>query len=165
MEGGRLRRDQREPEAEGPVGSPLPRALRVFLAAPGRFAGKLGDGSRPWPGEVVWAGPVEGPRQASAFRLSGVAGAPDGKGAARTEPSSEGWWLTEFEDRSSPRPGTDEVYFERAADQGPRERPPIVAVTYREVYVTPWWHGAVYVGSLGALALGGALLWRTLRRS
>ena len=35
------------------------------------------------------------------------------------------WWLTEFEDRSSPRPGTDEVYFRTAADQavpGPQVR-------------------------------------------
>jgi hypothetical protein len=154
----------REPEAEGPVGSPLPRTLRVFLAAPARFAGKLGDGSQPWPGQVVWSGPVESSRQSNAFRLSGLAGTPDGKGTARTPPSSEGWWLTEFEDRSSPRPGTDEVYFEKAADQSTLERPPIVVVTHREVYVTPWWHGAVYVGVPVVLAVGGLVLWRVLRR-
>ena len=35
-------------------------------------------------------------------------------------------WLTEFEDHSTPRPGTDEVYFKPDADQSPVARPPII---------------------------------------
>ncbi len=156
----------REPVAEAPAGGPLPRTLRVFLAAPARFAAKLGDGSKTWPGQVVWSGPVESNRQSEAFRLAALASAPgpDGKLISRTPPAPEGWWLTEYEDRSSPRPGTDEVYFEKAADQTPVARPPIIIITTRDVVVTPWWHGAVYYGVPVALVVGGLALWRVLRR-
>ncbi len=156
----------REPETEVAVNNPLPRTLRVFLAAPARFAGKFGDGAKPWPGQVVWSGPVESNRQSEAFRLSAVTSVPgaDGMLVTRTPPAPEGWWLTEFEDRSSPRPGTDEVYFEKAADQSRVERPPIIVWTTREVIITPWWHGAVYYGVPIALVVGGLLLWRVVRR-
>jgi hypothetical protein len=39
-------------------------------------------------------------------------------------------WLTEFEDRASPRQGTDEVYFAPAQDQSVLERP--VNIVYIE---------------------------------
>ncbi|HYV36960.1 MAG TPA: hypothetical protein VE988_14735, partial [Gemmataceae bacterium] len=35
----------------------------------------------------------------------------------------ETWWLTEFEDKSSPRPGTADLYFSVAGDQNPVARP------------------------------------------
>ncbi len=143
----------REPEAEVPAGGHAPRTLRVFLAAPARFAGKLGAGE--WPGRTVWSGPVDGGVQGTLFKSATMDPAP----------AADGWWLTEFEDRSSPRPGTDEVYFACAADQTPVARPPIIVTNVREVVVTPWWHGAVYVGVPVMLALGGLLAWRLLRRA
>ena len=36
------------------------------------------------------------------------------------------WFLTEYEDRSSPRPGVDEVYFTPSSDQSTVARPPVV---------------------------------------
>jgi hypothetical protein len=62
------------------------------------------------------------------------------------------WWLTEFEDRSTPRPGTDEVYFERSLDRGVVARAPIIVTTYKN----PWWAGPLAVVVL--LAIGGAAL-------
>lgn len=144
----------REPEAEAPAGGPAPRELRVFLAAQARFEGKLGDGAKAWPGQTVWSGPLVPALMGGVFADAKLIPAP----------AAEGWWLTEFQDTSSPRPGTDEVYFERSADQSPVERPPHVITTRREVVVTPWWHGAVYAGGLAALALGGVVLWRVLRK-
>ena len=67
-----------------------------------RLGGKLGDGSKPWPGNTVWADEIESKQWSNLFRHANL----------WALPATEGWWLTEFEDRSSPRPGTDEVYFE-----------------------------------------------------
>jgi hypothetical protein len=144
----------REPAAEA-TAPPLPRLLRVFVAAPGRFAGKLGDGSKHWPGEVVWSGPVGRERLGGMFAQLKLTPAP----------AADAMWLTEFEDRSSPRPGTDEVYFERDADQSPVERPPVIVTSFRTVYRTPWWHGALYIGVPAALVVGGLVTWRLLRRA
>ena len=42
-------------------------------------------------------------------------------------------WLTTFEDRASPRPGKDEVYFDPAQDRAPIVPPPFI--NYNEVWV------------------------------
>jgi hypothetical protein len=156
----------REPETE-PTAHPQgeTRLLRVFIAAPGRVAGKLGAGSKPWPGQTVWSGSVDTKHWASIFSLAKLAGPPLANvGALRQPKADAGWWLTEFEDRSAPRPGTDEVYFERAADQSPVERPVQIIDRTRTVEVTPWWHMAVYVGVPVVLVLTGLIAWRMLRR-
>lgn len=157
----------REPETEPnarPAGES--RLLRVFVAAPRRFAGKLGNGSKPWPGQTVWAGAVDqGPWEGVYFH----ADPPDPKNENKPHlclpEGAYGYWLTEFEDRSSPRPGTDEVYFEPAADQTRVERPAIVLTTTRTVQVTPWWHLAAYVGVPVAVVLCGLGAWRLVRRA
>jgi hypothetical protein len=156
----------REPETE-PTAHPQgeTRLLRVFLAAPGRFTGKLGDGSRPWPGQTVWSGSVDTKNWTSIFSQAKLAGPPLADVGALSQPKADaGWWLTEFEDRSAPRPGTDEVYFERAADQAPVERPIRIIDRTRTVEVTPWWHVAVYLGVPVVLVLTGLITWRMLRR-
>lgn len=98
-----------------------PRALRVFLVTPaGRTAGTLGTAPAGWPGRTAWAD-----------RLP--AGRLDGVGTAAKLPAglpAGDLWLTEFEDRSSPRPATDEVYFGPAADQSVVHRPPHVIDVY-----------------------------------
>jgi len=142
----------REPETE-PTAQPIPRLLRVFVVAPGRFAGKLGDGTKAWPGNVVWAGPIPEGKLGGLFQQAKVA-----------NPPTAGLWLNEFEDHSSPRPGTDEVYFERDADQAPVARPPHIITNTRVIYRTPWWHGAIYFGVPAALILGVLLAWRLARR-
>lgn len=122
--------DQRDEQAKS-----VPRLLRVFVAAQGRFAGKLGDGSQAWPGKTVWADAVESQQWKDVFERAKI----------WARPATEGWWLTEFEDRSTPRPGTDEVYFEPSADTSPVYRRPAVFDH------TPWWLGALCCGSPFAL--------------
>jgi hypothetical protein len=71
-----------------------------------------------------------------------------------------GWWLTEFEDRSSPRPGTDEVYFAPANDTAVVERPP--KIVYEEAPL--WLQGLICPG--GPVALSALLVYgiRSLER-
>lgn len=94
------------------VGPPAERLLRVFFVSPDGVAhGTLGkDGV--WPASRVWADKV------SADALT-AAKLPAGPPAGELT-------LTEIEDRSSPRPGTDEVYFSKHHDQTPVHRPPVV---------------------------------------
>jgi hypothetical protein len=156
----------REPETEQTKPATEARLLRVFLAAPARYAGKLGDGTKPWPGQTVWAGPVDAPHWTALYQKLAPTQVPaNGVKPALVLPVADGFWLTEFEDRSSPRPGTDEVYFEPAADPSPVARPPRVITSTRTVVVTPWWHMAVYFGVPVALVLGGLGAWRLLRRA
>lgn len=134
--------DQRDVQAKG-----VQRLLRVFVAAKHRVSGKLGDGSTAWPGMTVWANAVTGAERGSLLAKA--------KLPAETGPGE--WWLTEFEDRSTPRPGTDEVYFEQAADLSPVARPPHVTV----VYTDPWWAPLVCLGVPALMA--GATLWAVVR--
>lgn len=157
----------REPTTE-PNANPQgeSRLLRVFVASQSRFAGKLGDGAKPWPGQTVWSGPVDEKHWASIFSHATLTEPPlkDGKPVFE-KPGTAGLWLTEYEDKSSPRPGTDEVYFEPSADQTPIERPPNIITKTRIVTVTPWWHLAVYIGIPVLFAVGGILVWRLFARS
>jgi hypothetical protein len=128
-----------------------PRLLRVYVAAKQRMEGKLGEGAISWPGKTVWANAITEPERASLLERSGKL-SPDtmvGK-----------WWVTEFEDRSSPRPGLDEVYFSNAIDTAAVARPPVIVTTYR----SPGWFAAVVVGVPLVLIVGGILAWRRAAR-
>jgi hypothetical protein len=157
----------REPTVELPANAvPASRLLRVFVAAPARYAGTLGDGSKPWPGQTVWAGSVESARWDGLFQKAKLTDPLKEDGVSLTVPKSgDGWWLTEFEDRSSPRPGTDEVYFAPSADASPVARPPVIVTSTKKVARTPWWHLVVYFGVPAALVLGGLGAWRLSRRA
>jgi Uncharacterized protein conserved in bacteria (DUF2330) len=99
--------DQRQTSA-----TPPRRLLRIYFVGDGRFDGAKDD-DKSWPGRTVWANALpDADRARLAMEL------------ALTIPATEPLWLTEFEDKSSPRPGTDEVYFSRSADQSPVARPP-----------------------------------------
>jgi hypothetical protein len=110
----------REPAADIPVDNvkdkqPAPaRLLRVFFLSDARVQGTIGDKGASWPGQTVWANRLSAEQRG---QLLGQL-----KLGADTLPSS--WWLTEFEDHSSPRPGTDDVYFSPSADQSTVEREP-----------------------------------------
>ena len=90
------------------------RLLRVYFLADARFRGTVGD-YEPWPGAAVWSNTIGTPQLAELLKL--VKLPPLAGGGGRR--------LTEFEDRSSPRPGTGELFFERAADQSTLARPAI----------------------------------------
>ena len=142
------------------------RLLRVFVSAPTRVAGTLGDGSKAWPGKTEWAKPIDVPQWDSFFRLAKLTDdvKEDGLKVSMPRPA-ENWWLTEFEDRSSPRPGTDEVYFSPSADTSAVERPAIVVTNTKTVYRTRWWQGVAYLGIPVALFFGGLIAWRLMRRT
>ncbi len=89
--------DQREAK-EAQAGD---RLLRVFFLSSSRMDGALGDNaSGAWPGQTVWADRIS---EADRERFSSLV-----PSDSRLAPNT---WLSVFEDKSSPRPGTDEVYF------------------------------------------------------
>jgi hypothetical protein len=112
----------REPPGAAPVvAGPGPgRLLRVYFVADERVRGTIGEGGRPW-GEVARARAVWSDRLVDANRESLLRQL---KMPVETAPAS--WRVTEFEDRSSPRPGDEDVYFSRDEDQSKLERPPII---------------------------------------
>lgn len=143
----------REPEdpqlgiSRSALGGVSGRSLRVYVLAEHKVDGVLGSAG--WPGSVVWANAVE-PAKASAALTAGKLPA---------DLAGREWYLTEFEDHSFPRPGTDEVYFDRAIDPSPVERPPNVVYEYREIPME---------ALVGVMCAGGALLvvgvWLIVRR-
>lgn len=106
--------DAREVPANN--GAPAPastRLLRVYVLAKERVDATVGE--KVWPGKTVWANKID---NANCTLLA--------KHLKLESWKHEGeWWLTEFEDRSSPRPGTDELYFAAAAEQKSISRPPV----------------------------------------
>jgi hypothetical protein len=133
--------DQRDEKARS-----VPRLLRVYFVAEKRYAGALGDGSAAWPGRTVWADRLQAGEWsdlAAKVKLPAVA--------------ARDWWLTEFEDRSTPRPGTDEVYFAPAPDQSPVARPPVIA--YTDDW-TPWYVGLALAVGLPALTAAAVVARR-----
>ena len=89
--------------------------LRVFFLSSSRVKGALGKegAGEAWPGTVAWANKIEsGDREKILDQV---------KLPNDTPPQS--WWLTEFEDRSSPRPGKADVWFSPTTND-PVERPP-----------------------------------------
>lgn len=140
----------REPEeARDEKARTIGRLLRVFVVAPKRMAGAIGDGSAHWPGRTVWANRLaddETPKVLAGARLPAAL------------PAGE-WWLTEFEDRSSPRRGTDELYFSPAPDQSPVARPPVIR------YVDDWTAWYVVGAGLPLLAAAGFVLLRRMGRT
>ena len=103
------------------------RQLKVYLLAPRRMDGFIGASKTQWPGRVTWAGEVAAEHQpdiATDLNLS-----PD-----RLPPH---FWMTAFEDDSSPRIGTADVNFQMAVDQNPILTAPIVS--HYTVYIPMFW--------------------------
>lgn len=126
--------DQRDARAQE-----VKRLLRVYVAAKQRMAGKIGNATA-WPGTTVWANAITAPERDGAL----------GKAKLPTATAPDAWYLTEFEDRSTPRPGTDEVYFEPSPDQSPVARRPNIEVVYDD----PWWAPIVCCGVPLGLLIG-----------
>lgn len=103
------------------------RSLRIFFLGPERVAGVVGNNER-WPGVVTWSDRVEDNRR-----------------------------LTAFMDTSGIRPGTDDLFFSRAAVQSAFIPPPFVD-TYVQKIPLPLDAIAVLLGVI-------ALVVRHLRRA
>ncbi len=142
--------DMRNPSGQGS------RALRVFVLSDQRYEGALGE-SGLWPGEAQWANDISN----SVSWLAGGLKLDETDYANILERTK---YLTEFEDRSFPRPGTDEVYFRPATDQSTKERPPIIhTATVIQYWPGPW--GAVVLVIGIPLTVGVAIGWRLRRRT
>jgi hypothetical protein len=129
--------DQRNP---APSNVPVPtRQLRVFLLAPGRFEGRIGQ-TRPWQAALDYAAPKSG--------LAGQVSPALPGGAVQ-----EGAWLHAFRDAASPRPGIDDLFFSPAAFATQVVPPPYVVDERRELPVP-----------LDVLVLGPLLAWWVVRR-
>lgn len=149
-----------EPEAQRAEGAFRPdRLLRVYYVSTSRGEGSL-EGKQ-WQGRAAWAKPLEAnQQQVLADKLR------DKNQVALTMPQSA--WLTEFEDRSSPRPGGSDLYFAPSADQATLERPPIIHTVYVDEEESSAGSVArvVVISALGVIVLAtlAFLLWRSTAR-
>lgn len=105
----------REPASQRVPGKAEPRLLRAYVLAATRVDGTLG-GAGNWPGKAVWANQITEKDRETLLAHSKL---PAGTAAGAL-------WLTEFEDGSTPRPGTDDVFFRASQAGGTVERPPVV---------------------------------------
>jgi Uncharacterized protein conserved in bacteria (DUF2330) len=124
--------DQRE---SLPPSASTPRSLRVFFIGTSRASATVGEGTA-FAGTTAWAGPFD------AARAELPVAAPPGA------------WLTVFQDDSSPRPGTDELWFDPAKDQTPLKPPPTVVEVGNPIPIP-----------LDLIALVGLVFWRVARRA
>jgi hypothetical protein len=129
------------------------RLLRVFFVGMQRMQGALEDKKTAWPGRTVWADRLDAKRRE--FLISDLtkfgASVPDNA------------FLTVFEDSSSPRPGTADLFFSRSTDQSFVHRPPIinyVEVEAPHLGVGDWKMGAVVLGATAAVLAALCLIVR-----
>jgi hypothetical protein len=151
----------REPQSEEPAGAEKKekdghmkdrdgRLLRVYFLSSNRAEGALGGKKAEWPGRTAWAGSLN---KADRQAVRDLLHLPGNK-------APETWWLTEFEDHSSPRPGTDDVFFRRAAKQEEVRRAPHVKYVSRDVP-----DGLMFYAFVGCLVVSPLVRrWRRKRR-
>ncbi|MDA1232312.1 MAG: hypothetical protein O2856_16185, partial [Planctomycetota bacterium] len=111
-----------------PVLTDQSRMLRLYVLADQKMEGHLGE-SETVPATTVWANKL---REFGVGNLNRQF--PNVTGTPVPVINASTLYLTEFEDHSSPRPGTDELFLLPAADQTPVERPPIIKTGERVVY-------------------------------
>ena len=95
----------REPQSQRALTSHLNRTLRVFFLGPERVNGTIGSGTE-WPAELKRSENLTAPLQGSIAKAAGLTLAAPLR-------------LTAFEDWLAVRPGMDDLYFSRVADQSP----------------------------------------------
>jgi len=140
--------DMRHPSGQGA------RKLRVFFLSNERYEGHLGDEGT-WPGKPMWANDIHD----MVHNLTAMIDPNDPELMASLKDVK---YLTEFEDDSFPRPGTDELYFRRDMNQSTLERPPIVEMIYERKV----WPGPLGAYALMALVIGALIVasYRIVRR-
>lgn len=100
-----------------------PRLLRVFFVSDTRTDGKLGTDAK-WNASIPWSDVLTDLQRQQVALETGV---PEDELPAKA-------WMTTFEDRASPRPGKEEVYFEPSQDRTPI-RPPDIIVTVDGMWI------------------------------
>jgi hypothetical protein len=114
----------REPEVKEKKDQPKnafkPRLLRVLFVSNERMDGTRGNSA--WHAQVKWSDEISDAQRRQLARDTGL----------KDDDLPAKAWLTSFEDSASPRPGTEEVYFESAKDQTPI-RPQVIQ--YNDVWI------------------------------
>lgn len=102
------------------------RSLQVLFLGDARMEGAIGESAPArWPGRTNWAGALkEKERESLAREL-----------ALSADQLPEKLWLTAFEDSSSPRPGTADLYFSEATDQTSVLPPPMIVTPTRLIRI------------------------------
>lgn len=118
--------DQRETITAGAkerdtTAPPPNRILRVFFIGPRRVKGTVGEAGSPWPGEATWADSISTDLIKPAL--------------APLPLPFENAWLTAFEDRSTPRPGVDDVFFSASEADTPIKPKPIQVTRPRPIFL------------------------------
>lgn len=126
-----------EQETEAAATAAKSRLLRVYFVADSRYQGELGEPVEPWSAKTAWAGKL------NEFRLQHLSQ----QLKLEDFPILGKWWLTEFEDSTSPRPTEHDLFFTPAKDQHPIERPPVYAAH------APRGDAAMYLLAAGTLAV------------
>jgi hypothetical protein len=142
----------REPaDAVGFAGPQGARLFRLFVMSNARVEGKLGEG--PWnAGKTVWSKRVD---EATAKALLASAKMPE---------VAASFVVTEFEDTSFPRQGTEDVTFPSSADPSEVQRPDVIR-TRVEYDLWPQQLFCVVLGSMPFLIpIAGILAWRRFKR-
>ena len=120
------------------------RLLRIYLIADARYEGEIGRGGA-WPAATVFSASLEDKDRESLLRLLRL--------PATTAPGS--LRLTEFEDRSSPRPGVADLSFRAGSNQSEVRRTPPGELSLAGMLETLAWVTMI----LGA----GWILWRLIK--
>lgn len=107
--------DQRE---NLPASAPAERLLRVFFVGPKRVEGAIAGTRKPWPGRTIWSDKLA----ATSATVTLPVDVPVGDAS-----------LTVFEDKASPRPGTDDLFFTTTASQQVVKPPPVVIDMGRKI--------------------------------
>ena len=136
-------------KSQKPKGGKSTRSLRIFFLSDARYKATSQSFGKfaAWPGKVVWSDSLSGNIQ----RTEAQSMAKDL--ALPTGAISTDQWLTVFEDNSSPRPGTRDVYFERDQNEV-KHLPSIISAR--------WKPGTIFIElvilALGILIVGGSRL-------
>jgi hypothetical protein len=104
------------------------RLLRVFFLGEKRYGGLAGASW--WGAKTAWSNRLDAGQWAQMTPHLKIEKPPD-----------HGWWLTEFEDSSSPRPGNVDVTFVAGKEQSPVERPAKIIYTSQDNSAGPTYLG------------------------
>ena len=130
------------PYREPPPGAdaaPSSRSLRIFFVGPERVTGAIGPGAIPWPHELEYAAPAQDLSQL----LQGAL--PPGQLPGKA-------WVSAFVDKSSPRPGSHDLFFSPAGTAQEVHPEPVVHIVNENIPVP-------VECVLVVLALGGLAWW------
>lgn len=101
--------DQRE---RRPDEAQAPRLLRLFFIGPARVEGRIDDPKAAWLGATTWSDRLDNAALGGPLPFS-------------VPPNA---WLTAFDDKAAPRPGTADLFFSPAPDPKPQKPTPITHV-------------------------------------